>query len=319
MTTCYTIQRGDCLWNIAKRTYGDNLKSNGDIAKAVQYIAESNNISNPDLIYSGINLALPDYNSIFCPEQEGTQENQNTQEENASQNLSQSGPDQGNSASQTSSAAANNANTTNIYEEYDKWLDDSELVMQEFEDYNEYLENRESYNVPLTFDFMEGKDVSDDDMYNEQTLKMGQGEIEAKDYNKDGEVAFEEYITQELDGGIIDEYKSAIAANPELQDGIVENLVDAYKTAYKLFKIIDNQMGGDNNGTLNAQEFQNYYEHLDEYTGGSGNSVRDGKFDIDYVTEYPEFLTGQISLSEEDEEKLSQSARNIVKILLNIA
>lgn len=47
----YTVVRGDTLWGIAKRTYGDGLKYK-DIAKV-------NKISNPNRIYPGQKLILP--------------------------------------------------------------------------------------------------------------------------------------------------------------------------------------------------------------------------------------------------------------------
>jgi putative chitinase len=47
----YTVVKGDYLWNIAVRAYGDGYKW-VDIAKA-------NNLTNPDLIFSGNVLQLP--------------------------------------------------------------------------------------------------------------------------------------------------------------------------------------------------------------------------------------------------------------------
>lgn len=47
----YTVQKGDYLWEIAQRTYGDPYRW-VDIAKA-------NNLVNPDLIFSGNVLTLP--------------------------------------------------------------------------------------------------------------------------------------------------------------------------------------------------------------------------------------------------------------------
>lgn len=47
----YTVEKGDYLWEIAVRAYGDGYKW-VDIAKA-------NNLSNPDLIHSGNVLKLP--------------------------------------------------------------------------------------------------------------------------------------------------------------------------------------------------------------------------------------------------------------------
>lgn len=49
----YTVQKGDCLWNIAKKYYGDGSK--------YTIIAEANKdkIKNPNLIYTGQVLIIP--------------------------------------------------------------------------------------------------------------------------------------------------------------------------------------------------------------------------------------------------------------------
>ncbi len=46
----YTVQKGDCLWNIAKKQLGDGAK--------YKEIANKNGIKNPDLIYPGQVLQL---------------------------------------------------------------------------------------------------------------------------------------------------------------------------------------------------------------------------------------------------------------------
>ncbi|EJO5347136.1 LysM peptidoglycan-binding domain-containing protein [Clostridium botulinum] len=46
----YTVKRGECLWNIAKRYYGNGMK--------YKDIARKNNIKNPNLIYPGQVLTL---------------------------------------------------------------------------------------------------------------------------------------------------------------------------------------------------------------------------------------------------------------------
>lgn len=55
----YTVQRGDNLWNIAKKVYG--LTNAGDIQKKVNEIVKLNNISNPNYIIVGqvLNLTAP--------------------------------------------------------------------------------------------------------------------------------------------------------------------------------------------------------------------------------------------------------------------
>lgn len=52
-TTTYTVVKGDCLWNIAKKFYGSGSKY------TVIYNANRDKISNPNLIYPGQVLTIP--------------------------------------------------------------------------------------------------------------------------------------------------------------------------------------------------------------------------------------------------------------------
>lgn len=56
--TTYTVQKGDCLWKIAKMFYGNSL-SCGKIVNANPII------TNPNLIYPGQVLVIPDANAIL--------------------------------------------------------------------------------------------------------------------------------------------------------------------------------------------------------------------------------------------------------------
>lgn len=47
----YTVEKGDCLWDIAVRAYGDGYKWTE--------IAQANDLENPNLIHSGNVLMLP--------------------------------------------------------------------------------------------------------------------------------------------------------------------------------------------------------------------------------------------------------------------
>jgi hypothetical protein len=49
----YTVQQGDCLWNIAKKFYGNGSKY------TVIYNANKDKIKNPNLIYKGQVLVIP--------------------------------------------------------------------------------------------------------------------------------------------------------------------------------------------------------------------------------------------------------------------
>lgn len=52
-TQSYTVKRGDCLWKIAKQFYGNGAEYNKI------FDANSNQISNPNLIYEGQTLVIP--------------------------------------------------------------------------------------------------------------------------------------------------------------------------------------------------------------------------------------------------------------------
>ena len=51
--TTYTVQKGDCLWNIAKKFYGNGAKY------TKIYEANKDKITNPNLIYAGQVLVIP--------------------------------------------------------------------------------------------------------------------------------------------------------------------------------------------------------------------------------------------------------------------
>ena len=56
--TTYTVVNGDCLWNIAKKFYGDGSKY------YAIYEANKDKIANPSLIYAGQVLTIPGANQI---------------------------------------------------------------------------------------------------------------------------------------------------------------------------------------------------------------------------------------------------------------
>ena len=49
----YTVKKGDCLWNIAKKFYGNGSKY------TKIYEANKDKIKNPQLIYAGQVLVIP--------------------------------------------------------------------------------------------------------------------------------------------------------------------------------------------------------------------------------------------------------------------
>lgn len=175
-------------------------------------------------------------------------------------------------------------------------------------DESTYLEAGEK--IGLDFDFMEGKDPKDEEAYNEQTLKLGQGEMEVKDLDGNGEVEFNEYFTQETAGDIL-RYKEMIKAGEIDEETVIDMLSEVYIQANAVFEIIDKHMG-DKNGTLDEKEFQQYYIHLDEYVG-DGTTDRNGSINIDQISEYPLYLANQFDLSAY---KDSSEVREIIKTLI---
>ena len=52
-TKSYTVKKGDCLWNIAKKYYGNGAQY------TKIYNANKGKIKNPNLIYPGQVLTIP--------------------------------------------------------------------------------------------------------------------------------------------------------------------------------------------------------------------------------------------------------------------
>ena len=128
--------------------------------------------------------------------------------------------------------------------------------------------NDEATKIGYEFDFMEGKDPNNKEEYNEQTLKLGQGDVISMDTNGDGEVSYEEYLNYELNGLTEEEYE---IARP---------------IAGELFHIIDENLeNSDFSGTLSAKEFASFYKNLDqlevdENFQGQSTGMFDGKLNI---------------------------------------
>ena len=288
--TNYTIQSGDNLWNIAKNTYGENLKSNADIQKAVDAISKNNNIKNPDVISIGSNLNLPDITSIF-------ETAQSAQTESAT----------GESQEQKASAAQND---DSLFQELNEWQGEHQVLMEKvingevsFDDYENMKELTGS-----SFDFMDGKDYNNEEEYNNQTLELAQGELMAKDSNNDEQVSFNEYFSHEM-GLEIENVKTLIKNGEISKDDAVSYIKDAYILAQKLYNVIDQKMGNGDN-YIDAEEFQTFYQYLDEFD----NEGKDGKFDIDAMSEYPEFLANQIKISPESEENAQKIATELLDL-----
>ena len=137
--------------------------------------------------------------------------------------------------------------------------------------------------IGFEYDFMEGKDPNNEQDYNAQLQKLGEGEVTAMDQNGDGEISLEEYLDSELKD--IDE------------DDTIETIALGYAMAHFMFQMIDEGMGNsDSSGTLSADEFASLYKNLDQFTvtkvgeeyQGNLTGVFDGKIDI--LSSSEEFL-----------------------------
>ena len=140
----------------------------------------------------------------------------------------------------------------------------------------------ETEKIGYEFDFMEGKDPTDEQTYNEQLLKLGQGEVLSMDRDGDGEISFVEYILSEKED------------LTEIDDK--DMLAETLTMSTILFDIIDQKMGNsDSSGTLSAEEFASFYKNLDQFnldenSNGYLSNEFDGKFNINEASDFASFL-----------------------------
>ncbi len=284
----YTINTGDNLWNIAKAQYGKDM-SNADIQKAVNKIAEANGLDDPNKINAGSKLTLPDSSSIF--------EKQN----NSKDKKEQSAKDNG-----------------DVFSEFNNWQKKHAINMKKFAQGDYDKEGQDAFKtyeiltdkIGETFDFMEGKDASNDKEYDEQTLKLGKGEVAQKDGNGDNLVSFKEYISDELASqGALHDMKEFVKSGLYSKDEAVQMLTDVYLEAQAVFNVIDEAMGNDD-GFLDETEFQAYYQLVDTYSGAKDKDR--GTIHLDDVTGYPEYISSQLHLDEIDTTPIEKMMRNLL-------
>lgn len=140
--------------------------------------------------------------------------------------------------------------------------------------------------IGFEYDFMEGKNANNEQDYNTQLQKLGEGEVTAMDKDGDGEISLEEYLNEELKG---------------ITEDDSEDMVAQVKTmATLLFQIIDQGMGDcDSSGTLDADDFASFYKNLDQFQldenyEGALTGEFDGKIDIDSASEFVPYLINQM-------------------------
>lgn len=224
---------------------------------------------------------------------------------------------EGQKPAEDSSAKKQNENDSkenkSIFQEFDHWQNMHALNMKHYS-YGEFNEDCYDYiaNEKLgeTFDFTEGRDVSDDKIYNEQLSKLAKGEIALKDKNDDGKINFNEYITQELiASGALAGLKDDIAQGLYTEDEATELLADTYTKTMVLFDIIDMKMG-DSDSEIDEKEFQTYYGYLDTYSGATDTDR--GSISVDDIVNYPEYLTSQVDLDKYHTKEIDEQMRKLL-------
>ena len=252
----YTINKGDCMWNIVKAQYGDNVKTNADILKAVNKLAEINNISDPNLIYAGNTLNIPSYDSIF--ETKATLSDK-----------------KGDDSTEPLNEGEEKAVSTSMYEDFSNWIKDS---------YNKLTGNKR--DELEMYDYVES-DISPDDANFKEPLVEGANNIaqlnlEASDIDQSGAMNYDEYLQQEAS------LYNELFPNDAYQfnDETGELMTKDYETGEYEIDSYANQFMQDNftaldvdkSGSLEQDELAAYYMAMD--ASDSTKGYVDGKIQI---------------------------------------
>ncbi len=252
----YTINKGDCMWNIVKAQYGDNVKTNADILKAVNKLAEINNISDPNLIYAGNTLNIPSYDSIFGTETDASE----TKADDTAEPLNKE---------------EEKAVSTSMYEDFSNWIKDS---------YNKLTGNKR--DELEMYDYVESDISKDDEAFEEPLIEgaknLAQSNLEASDGDKDGVLNYDEYLQQEA--SLYNELFPNDAYKFDDQTG--ELMTKDYETGEYKIDSYANQFMQDNftaldvdkSGSLEQDELAAYYMAMD--ASDSTKGYVDGKIQI---------------------------------------
>ena len=249
----YTINKGDCMWNIVKAQYGDDVKTNADILRAVNRLAEINNIEDPNLIYTGNTLYIPSYSSIFT-------ENPTDEAEEAS--LEPENKDEEKAAS------------TSMYEDFSNWIKDG---------YDKLTGNKR--DELEMYDYVES-DISPDDANFKEPLVEGaknlaQSNLEVSDIDQSGDMNYDEYLQQEASL-----YNELFPNDAYFNDETGDLMTKDYETGEYEIDSYANQFMQDNftaldmdeSGSLNEDELAAYYMAMD--ASDSTKGYVDGKIQI---------------------------------------
>ena len=226
----YTIKSGDCLWDIAKRQYGNQLKNNDDIQKAVDKLAEANNIQDSDSIFAGNTITLPDYESIF------------------GNNI---GKDSSSGSMDTEDMPLAVAADENLYEKFNNWSTQASKDL-----YNAGL-TQDASKQRAQYDEIEGRifDFNKPDSENPKdygVLELAEGQMTKYDSSKDGYIDLNEYIEG-----------NAAEANSKSTDYTLDIDDETRQTLENSFNFFD--FNHDNK--LEINELKAYYNLVDSSDG----------------------------------------------------
>lgn len=237
----YNVAKGDCLWNIAKNRYGDKLKNNADVMKAVNKIASANDMKSSDLIFSNQNLSLPAYKDIFGMVQEDDEATEYIDDDNLVDD-----------------------SDTVLYDEMTEWQKDG---------YNRLMSGEKE--TPM-FDFVKSDipytDAAFIEPWKQGVENMAKSNIAASDKDKNGSISYSEYINQEL--GAYNEFFPEEQIDFDKETGEIKNN-EELNAAYKNnFAALDY----DKSNEIEKAELSAFYATMDSIDSSSG--CADGKIQL---------------------------------------
>lgn len=193
-----------------------------------------------------------------------------------------------------------NNQQSSVYNQMIQWRDAHSNNMQEAQQNLDNAKTEDEQNQVLfdyenkkeeigsNFNFMDGKDATDDKDYNEQLKTLGEGDLKLLDTDGDGKVSKTEYLAREVyDLG---------------ENATDEEKAETMAMAYLTYDIIDQQMGDkDSDGSLSADDLSRFYENMDKLNVDSdgvldyGDNYKDGQFSVDDASEFIPFLIDNFS------------------------
>ena len=193
-----------------------------------------------------------------------------------------------------------NNTQSSVYNQMIQWRDAHTTNMQEAQQNLDNAKTEDEQNQVLfdyenkkeeigqTFNFMDGKDATNEKDYNEQLKTLGEGDLKLLDTDGDGKVSKTEYLAREVyDLG---------------ENATDEQKADVMAMAYLTYDIIDQQMGDeDSDGSLSADDLSKFYENMDKFNVDSDGALdyaddyKDGQFSVDDASEFVQFLTDNFS------------------------